>query len=116
MNTIVDWARAYKQGWTQDRFYQGNFRNEDHTAFCFIGYGMTLPTWGREGVLGQQAFLREVERKLIGRGFPECRTIIANVNDGENGYETLMDVIDEILVENMPKEAPTAPTRELVYA
>ena len=116
MNTIVDWARAYKHGWTQDRFFQGNFRNEDHTAFCFLGYGMTLPTWGMGDILGQNAFFNEVEKKLIGRGFPECQTIIANVNDGDNGYEILMDVIDEILVENMPKEVQAAPTRELAYA
>lgn len=134
--TIQEIAQIYKREWTADiygrqRLYQVENGQE---KYCFMGfYHYKLPEEIQVSKVAQQ-FLAEVERRIKDKGYTytlgNCQfQSIPTINDIEGGYEKLMGIIDDILLESIStekgqKETPAPElsvstkeqAKELVYA
>lgn len=125
MSKIAEIARMFKHGWTQDSYIKGlayqRVNGKDH--FCFMGfYDSKVPSELR--AIAGQPFINRVRAKIREKGYNytvdgvNYYNYIPGINDSEFGYERLIGIVDEILVEEAQKEAPAPKEveRVLVYA
>jgi hypothetical protein len=129
--TIQEIAQIYKREWTQDIYGRNKlYQMEDGVEkYCFMGFfHYKIPSELATSVEGI-FFLHEVGRRIKEKGYAyEVGNIIfqhiPSINDIEGGYEKLMGIIDDILLDAVKddigqKEKPapvTVQAKELVYA
>lgn len=123
--TVQEIAQTYKREWTKEIFGRHRlYQVEDGVEkYCFMGFfHYKLPTKAIVGPDGIN-FIHEVERRIKEKGYAykvgnSIFQQIPCINDiVEGGYEKLMGIIDDILLEaakvgNGQKEKPAPVTAQ----